>query len=291
MSDTDRSFNAPRVAADLRESRARDERDFAHDDEVESGATLVVDPLLDPASYSQAHRCRESRDGKLNPITTPISIWMDVTGSLRNLPVIFLSVLIGLFGKLERRKSVPGPQLSFNAIGDPVAESDFPGDQVPVQLAQYENSVPAALQLRSIVREGGGGPGMKEGYIYAFYALARHTVLDSFEKRKRKGIAIFIGDETSHDRVIARIANRIFGDHIRNDILLADIYAEAARMHDIYMIIPAQAAHGSSTVVRGFWNQLLGEDHVFVLNDAQKIDDLIVTIVETNQRQSQGTQQ
>ena len=72
----------------------------------------------------------------------------------------------------------------FGAIGD--ANPHY-GEVSPIQIGQFEGEAHLMDKwLTAIHLEGAGGPYGQESYEYAFYAAARHTSCDCFEKRGKK---------------------------------------------------------------------------------------------------------
>ena len=148
---------------------------------------------------------REARDPEEHPNSTPIAIGVDVTGSMGYLSSeIIKNSLNELMKKLYSTKLVEDPQLMFAAIGDTT-------DEAPLQVTQFESDIRIAEQLMELWIEGAGGDS-PEDYQLLWYFLAKHTDIDCFNKRGKKGFCFTIGDAAFHDSVTGGNIKAIFND-------------------------------------------------------------------------------
>ena len=148
---------------------------------------------------------REARDSEEHPNSTPIAIGVDVTGSMGYLSSeIIKNSLNELMKKLYSTKLVEDPQLMFAAIGDTT-------DEAPLQVTQFESDIRIAEQLMELWIEGAGGDS-PEDYQLLWYFLAKHTDIDCFNKRGKKGFCFTIGDAAFHDSVTGGNIKTIFND-------------------------------------------------------------------------------
>jgi hypothetical protein len=235
---------------------------FAYSD---SGAR-TVHPALDPRDAT-----RESRDSDEHPQSLAISVLFDVTGSMRAVPRLLQAKLPRLLGLLLRKGYATDPQIMFGAIGDATC------DRVPLQVGQFESDNRMDEDLGRIVLEGGGGGQQTESYELALYFMARHTSIDCFEKRGRRGYLFVIGDEMAYGKVKAREVGRLIGDHTE-DLPLRRIVAEAQRLYDVHYLLPAGASYAGSRTVLDFWRDLLGQNTVEV-DDTDAICETIALLI------------
>ena len=136
------------------------------------------------------NKIRESRDSKEHPDSYPIIIGLDVTGSMGSIPKYLITEALPEIMKKIIDSGIKDPQICFAAIGD----TNY--DDAPFQASQFESSDEKIdKSLKSIWIEGGGGSNTGESYELAWYFAARHTDIDSFNKRGKKGCLITIGDE------------------------------------------------------------------------------------------------
>ena len=225
---------------------------FAHSD---SGARSVH-PKLDPRDAT-----RESRDSAEHPRSVPITVLFDVTGSMRQVPRVLQTKLPQLLGLLLRKGYCTDPQIMFGAIGDATC------DRVPLQIGQFESDNRMDEHLGNIVLEGGGGGQMNESYELALHFMARHTSIDCFEKRGRRGYLFIIGDEMAYPKVFGRHRRDILGESSTEDVPLRTVVKELTRMYDTYFLLPSGTAYAGNDTVLSFWRTLLGQN-------ALELDDL-----------------
>lgn len=221
------------------------------------GGARTVHPALDPRGVT----VRESRDSAEHPNSVAIAVLFDVTGSMGGVPRALQAKLPQLLGLLLRKGYVTDPQILFGAIGDATC------DRVPLQVGQFESDNRMDDDLSRIVLEGGGGGQMTESYELALYFMARHTSIDCFEKRGRRGYLFVIGDETAYPKVKAREVRGVIGDELTEDIPLRTILAEVTRRYDTYHLLPAGSGYAGDARILGFWRGLLGQN-------ALELDDL-----------------
>jgi hypothetical protein len=233
--------------------RATGRSAFAYSD---SGARRVHDSL-NPYGVTM----RESRDSDEHPQSVAISVLFDVTGSMGTVPRTLQEKLPQLFGLLLRNGYAKDPQIMFGAIGDATC------DRVPLQVGQFESDNRLDEDLGRIVLEGGGGGQMTESYELAMYFMARHTSIDCFEKRGRRGYLFIIGDEMAYPKVFGKHRRDILGEKSTEDVPLSTVVREVTRMYDTYFLLPAGTAYAGNDKVLGFWRKLLGQN-------ALELDDL-----------------
>lgn len=150
-------------------------------------------------------KVRESCDSKEFPITTPIIIGLDVTGSMDPVLMTISKSLNDLMLKILNNESIPGPHLMFMGIGDACYDS------APLQVTQFESDIKIAEQMNKIWFEQGGGGNGFESYDLAWYFARYYTRTDSLIKRNQKGILFTIGDDNPINEVHYRLICNTFG--------------------------------------------------------------------------------
>ncbi len=233
---------------------------FAYSD---SGARVVHD-ALNPSGVG----VRESRDSDEHPQSLAIAVLFDVTGSMGSVPRVLQTKLPGLLGLLLRKGYVEHPQIMFGAIGDATC------DRVPLQVGQFESDNRMDEDLGRIILEGGGGGQMTESYELAMYFMARHTSIDCYEKRGRRGYLFLIGDEMPYPRVSRKQVRRLIGDDLGEDIPTEAIVAELSRRYHVYYILPSGSSYVGNTDVLTRWRELLGQN-VIELDDLDAVCETI----------------
>lgn len=238
---------------------ARGESAFAYSD---SGARKVH-PSLDPYGVE----VRESRDSEEHPRSTAIAVLFDVTGSMGHVPRVLQTKLPELLGLLQRKGYCTDPQILFGAIGDATC------DRVPLQIGQFESDNRMDEDLGRIVLEGGGGGQRTESYELAMYFMARHTGIDCWEKRGRKGYLFLIGDEMPYPSVDPRQVNDIIGDRVERT-RAEGIVAELQNAYDVYYLMPAGSTYVGDQSILTTWRKLLGAN-VIELDDLDAVCEVI----------------
>src|SRR5688500_13709770 len=206
-----------------------------------------VHQTLDP----QGLGLRESRDSDEHPESNAIIISLDVTGSMGR-------VVRGIDGDLPRlhelllgHRYILHPQIVLAAVGDAAC------DEVPLQVGQFESDNRMDHNLENMVLEGGGGGQKTESYELMLYVAARHTAIDCWEKRRRKGYLFMIGDEMAYPRVKRHEVERLIGPGVQADLPVEEVVAEAMQRYHVFYVIPGGASHGGDRHVIGFWERLL----------------------------------
>lgn len=236
---------------------------FAYSD----GGARYVHPNLDPRDVM-----RESRDSAEHPESLAIAVLLDVTGSMRRVPRGLQARLPQLLGLLLQQGYVAHPQIMFGAIGDATC------DRAPLQVGQFESDNRMDDDLGRLLLEGGGGGQKTESYELAMYFMARHTVIDCYEQRGKRGYLFLIGDEMAYPSVKWHEAYQVIGDRLPGDIPLTSIVTELTRRWDTYYLLPEGASHAGDRGVLRFWRRLLGQN-VVELADLDAVCETIALIV------------
>lgn len=260
------STDAYTEAARLR--KAAGKSSFAYSDSARTSGRWDIHPTLDPRGVTY----RECRDSDAHPLSNAIAVLFDETGSMGGIPLVFQQKLGELMHILLTRGYIQDPQILFGAFGDATC------DHIALQVGQFESGVEMDENLRNIILEGGGGGTNHESYELALYFLARHTSIDCWEKRGRKGYAFLIGDEKAYAAVNRLHVERLIDDGLEADIPLRQILAEVQRRYHLFFIFPRNASHGADTSIQAFWQDLLGQMVIF-LDDENAISETIALAI------------
>lgn len=223
-------------------------------------------PTLDPLGVAQ----REARDSSEHPLTVPIAVMFDVTGSMANVPMVLQNTLPTLMSLLVDKGYVAHPAIFVGAVGDATC------DRVPLQAGQFEADNRIDEHIRNIYLERGGGGGNHESYDLGMYFMARHTVTDAWDKRGRKGYLFLIGDERAYGHVSAGDVRRLIGDQLDDDISLESIIRELQERWEVFFIVPTNTSYGGENF--DYWFNLFGQN-TLRLDDAAQISMLIATTI------------
>jgi hypothetical protein len=251
--------------------RAKGIDDFAHSIAAFRSGKIETHAQLDPSQLG-SHGVRESRDSTEHPNSLAIMCFLDVTGSMQNVPRDLQKRLSELFNLLVDKKYATDPQVLFGAIGDATV------DRAPLQVGQFESDNRSDEDLRNLMLEGGGGGSMHESYELVLYFAARKTAIDCVENRNHKGYLFITGDEMPYNYVDRAEVKRLMGDELTDNIPLRDILDEAQQMYNVFFIIPEGAAHRGNTEVLKTWQDLLGQNVIQVPDLSRLVETVAKTI-------------
>lgn len=214
---------------------------------------------------------RESRDSVEHPNSLAIILALDVTGSMGSVPHFLVKEGLPLIMETIIKEGVKNPQLLFLGIGDHEC------DAAPLQVGQFESS-DALLDkwLTDIYLEGGGGGNTGESYLLAWYFAAKHTSIDCFEKRKRKGYLFTIGDEPTLSNIPASFLKKLMGDGQYENYSAIDLFEKASQKYNTYHIHVKETQSGSRQSTIDNWKQLLSDN----LKIAEKRSDIVGIITD-----------
>lgn len=222
---------------------------------------------------------RESCDSSLNPLSTPIIVAVDETGSMGMLAETLIRNGLGvLIEEIYDRKPVTDPHVMCIAFGDAWA------DRAPLQVTQFETDIRLADQLSKFYIEGNGGGNNFESYNLPWYFAATRTKCDAFLKRNKKGYLFTVGDEPPAPKLLADHVKRIFGGGLQRDISTRDLLTMVSKTWNVFHIMIEEGTYYRSapSQTRRAWRDLLGEGAI-TLDDHTKLAELIVSILEVQE--------
>ncbi len=228
-----------------------------------------IDKKYDPKYI----KVRESFDSADHPVTTPIIIGLDVTGSMSDLLDVTAKRLGEMVKDIIERQPVEGPQIMFCAVGDSRC------DRSPLQVTQFESDIRIASQLTELWFERGGGGNNFESYPLVWYLAANKTKTDAWEKRQQKGIIFTLGDDGFPEKLLAKEIEKVFGDYVREDINTEALLAQVSRRYDVFHLM-VMDRRSESTVKLPKWRELMGERAIAV-TDVNAIPEIIVSLLES----------
>lgn len=243
-------------------------------------ASAVFTSRAMKAAYDPAQIAfRESRDSADNPLSTPIILGSDVTGSMGMVAHRLMQTGLNTLAKeVYDRKPITDPHVMVMALGDAYY------DQAPVQMTQFEADIRLADQVKDLYVEGGGGGNGGETYTLAWIAAALKVRADAFEKRKRKGYIFTIGDEPVVDVITKAQVSRFLGVEAAADIRAVDALRMAAPNWEVFHIVLANegvARHNLDDVMRS-WKAVLPERTVR-LEDVDNLAETIVSLIQVTE--------
>ncbi len=227
-------------------------------------------PLMDPHGV----KLRESRDSPTHPNSIGVVFALDVTGSMGDIPDLLARRELPTFMKTLLDSGVEDPQILFIAVGDAYV------DRAPLQVGQFESSEREMDQwLTWSFLEGGGGGQNTESYELGMYFIARHTAMDCWDKRQKRGYLFMTGDEEPYPYVAAQQVRQLIGDELNEDIPVRSIVDEVQQMYEPFFLIPDQRRRGRCERT---WRDLMG-DHVICMDSPNDTCRVAAGLVALNE--------
>jgi hypothetical protein len=219
-------------------------------------------------------KVRECCDSADHPNSMAIVFALDVTGSMGEIPERLARKELPQFMKVLMGCGVADPQVLFMAVGDATSDS------APLQVGQFESSAELMDQwLTWSFLEGAGGGQNKESYELVFYTLAQHTLIDCYEKRKKKGYLFMTGDELPYPAVSRHQVQSLFEEKLDEDLSIEEVIAAAAETYHLFFLIPT-ADRRERCEAR--WRELLGDGVICMESaaDSCEVAALAVALTE-----------
>lgn len=224
---------------------------------------------LDPKKVT----IRESCDSDDNPVTTPIIIALDVTGSMGYIAVEMLNNQLGkLMEGIHNCPFITHPHIMFMAVGD------YDNDQTPLQVTQFEADLRIAEQLKQVYNEGGGGGNSCESYHLPWYFAAHHCKCDAITKRGKKGFLFTIGDEEVPTTLSAKHINAIMETaSLQKDVTTKELYASVKENWEVFHLIIQEGSHYRyhGPKVDKVWRGIIG-NRALKISDFNYVADVVV---------------
>lgn len=233
--------------------------------------TRNISPLMSPENL----KIRESLDSENHPKSYSVVTFLDVTGSMGNIPKKIVQEKLGSIMNTLVDSNFSDVQILFGAIGDHRVDS------FPLQIGQFESGAQELNQwLVETYIEGGGGGGSQESYLLAWYFASKFTSIDCFNKRGKKGIVITVGDEKSYSKISGKSLKRIFGNEneVSQEISDVDLLENLRNQYEPFHIHVNTTSYKNNPDVIEYWRNLLGKN-LIILNDDSLVAETISTII------------
>lgn len=248
---------------------------FGYDRSAKSSGKYAAHEDLDPKRLNAAGlNIRESRDSDEHPLSTPIIVGFDSTGSMGSVPRIVQTKLPTLFRLLLDKGYCSDPQISIATYGDALV------DRVPLQVSQFESDNRIDDNLDKLFLEGGGGGNDGETSQLLLYFAAHHTITDSFEKRGKPGYLFLIADEKQVP-IGANEVTSVIGSAAGGEVRDTSFEGIAAAVTQKWVVRILLINNGASRSQRSeeFYTKLFGPDSLTVVQDPEAIAETIAAIV------------
>jgi hypothetical protein len=199
--------------------------------------------------------------------TAPLTILIDVTGSMGDWPSVMFSKLPYMDNECKEYLG-EDMELSFAAVGD--ANSD----QYPIQIRPFAKGRDMEQQLKELVIEGNGGGQCAESYELTALYYARNAEMPNAVRP----IMIIIGDEGFYDTIPndqAKLAHVKLGSA---GIETSTVFEELKEKFSIYLIRKPYNSSDDKHIQKK-WEGLIGKEHIAILPSADRVVDVIFGIL------------
>lgn len=247
-------------------SKLRNSRNLSSSsDQKEIFKSRQCDPRFDPKFI----QVREARDSQDHPESTPIIIGLDVTGSMGYLSKkVATEALNETMMKLYSTNVVKDPALMFAAYGDY-------RDDSPLQVTQFESDIRVAEQLLDLWLEDGGSGQVVLSLLW--YFAAKHTALDSYEKRHKKGFLFTIGDAAQcrdGEQDLLPLYPRVFGEDVRMSV--TEILSEAQKKFEVFHLFLEDGEARPPSIV----GRLPGHTMLIAPGEIDAIPEILISVMQ-----------
>jgi hypothetical protein len=176
-------------------------------------------------------KMRESRDSAKHPNSIGIVFALDVSGSMGEIPKQLATKTLPTF--MDGVLTVfPDPQVCFMAFGN------VSGDRSPLQVGQFESEAHLMDGWLSKMHLEGGGGALGESYDLAMYFAARHTAMDCWEKRKKKGYFFMTGDEVAFYSMSPWAVKTVIGDDLEREMRMHETILDLQKTFHVFFLVP-----------------------------------------------------
>lgn len=224
-----------------------------------------MDPRFDPKFIAK----REARDSEDHPDSTPIILGLDVTGSMGYLSNhIARTSLNETMLKLYSTNAIEDPTLLFAAYGDCY-------DAGILQVTQFESDIRIAEQLMELWLENGGNGQVTPTLLWHF--AGTRTSLDAYEKHKKKGFLITIGDdaECRDDKYSEEAFKRVFpGESLKSARMMLNEAKEK------FEVVHIALSNPGVNIPKSFEQMMPGRVLAMAKSDVEFLPEVIISTMQ-----------
>lgn len=203
----------------------------------------------------------------------PIVVLTDDTGSMGTWPAVIFTKLGYLDHEAKTYFGKNKYEIAFGAVGDCFSDS------YPLQMRKFGSGEDLAKNLKELVNEGGGGGTDQESYDLGALYVARNCKVPN----AIRPLLIFIGDEGIYPEVYPDKAEQFAKVKLKTNLPVGRLFKELTDKWDVYVIRKPYNCTGNTVSdadrkIQKQWEDLIGEDHVIQLPEAERVVDVIFGI-------------
>ena len=207
----------------------------------------------------------------------PLIVIIDETGSMGDWPATMFSKLPYLDHEV-RDYLGDDAEICFAAIGD---ANNPRMETYPLQVRAFASGADLKDRLTELVIEKDGGGTVHETYELAALYFARNLHVGPLAQP----IVIFIGDEKFYDMISPDHARQFCRVELKKSMPAVEAFAELQGKASVYLIqkpydyMDDNRLDETTKQVMHKWSDVLGEDHMTMLGDPNRVVDVIFGIL------------
>jgi len=207
----------------------------------------------------------------------PIEIIIDETASMGDWPAVIFSKLPYVDHEAQFYFGKGNYAIGFGAFGD----ANCP-ERYALQMRPFAVEAELPARLKELVIEGGGGGQiMESSELAAFFVDQKVDIPNAV-----RPILIFITDEKAYDTVSPEQAKKWCKVDLHQRMTTRELFESLKSKWAVYVILKPYHAvsegsggeDSTNRAVRQFWENLVGEDHIALLPDPNRVVDVIFGI-------------
>lgn len=235
-----------------------------------------------PPSYTAPSYSRSGAVGDAVPDTIksekkyPVAIITDGTGSMGDFPEVIFKKL-PVVDNFIKEYLGEDFDISYSMIGDY-------GDGVPpLQVRPFSRGKDMVDAINALRIGRGGGGNAKEAYELAASYYARNVEMPN----AKKPILIWICDEGVYEHVEASNQKTYAKVDLKESMTDKELFDELKKKWSVYVIrkhygenpADGEKMTGDNLQIQRQWVRLVGEDRIAILNDANRVVDVILGLM------------
>lgn len=205
----------------------------------------------------------------------PVAIITDGTGSMGDFPEVIFKKL-PVLDNFAKEYLGDDFDISFSMIGDVTDRTP------PLQARNFVRGLDLVENLNKLVIGKDGGGNERESYDLGALYYARNVEMPN----AKKPILIFICDEHVYERNNPDDVKKFAHIDIKEAMTDKQVFDELKKKWSVYVIrkhygngVDGDKMTGSNLEIQRQWVRLVGEDRIAILNDANRVVDVILGLL------------
>jgi hypothetical protein len=201
----------------------------------------------------------------------PVVINLDVTGSMGNWARTIYDKMPMFFGQIVQQGYLPDLSISFAANGDAYS------DRYPIQVCDFAEGTALDADLAKIFIEGNGGGNHHESYELMAWLYANKCKIP----KDAVPFFFFLADEGVYDTVDSDQVQSLFGVSVSGQVTAKAVFAKLLKKFkgNVFLVHKNYYDDANSPTNKEIvaqWEDLIGSDHVLVLQDPKAVVDVML---------------